>query len=215
VTSTPIRIMIADDHDAIIRGVQSLVETDARFHVIGVARDGREALRMIRELKPRIVILDYSLPELNGLDVAATVQREKLDTSILLYSMHDRQEIVSEVIRAGVRGFVVKSDPQQHLLTALEALSQNRPYFSPTISDALLEQFLNSAPNTPGSVLTPKEREVVQLIAEGKLNKQVAAHLNIALKTVETHRSTAMRKLKVRTTAELVRWAVRTNLIQA
>jgi DNA-binding NarL/FixJ family response regulator len=214
-TNTPVRILIADDHDAIIRGVQSLIETDTRYQVVGVAHDGREALRLIRELKPRIVVLDYSLPELNGLDVARTVQREKLDTSILLYSMHDRQEIVSEVMRAGVRGFVVKSDPQQHLMTALDALSQNRPYFSPTISDALLEQFLNSAPNTPGSVLTPKEREVVQLIAEGKLNKQVAAHLNIALKTVETHRSTAMRKLKVRTTAELVRWAVRTNLIQA
>ncbi|MCH8616017.1 response regulator transcription factor [Sphingomonas sp. SM33] len=214
-TNAPLRILIADDHDAIIRGVQSLIETDKRYQVVGVAHDGREALRLIRELNPRIVVLDYSLPELNGLDVARTVQREKLDTSILLYSMHDRQEIVSEVIRAGVRGFVVKSDPQQHLLTALDALSQNRPYFSPTISDALLEQFLNSAPNTPGSILTPKEREVVQLIAEGKLNKQVAAHLNIALKTVETHRSTAMRKLKVRTTAELVRWAVRTNLIQA
>ena len=129
--------------------------------------------------------------------------------------MHDREEIVMEILRAGVRGFVLKSDTERHLIAALDALSIRRPYFSSAISDTLLEQFLESKPHPSASSLTHREREVVQQVAEGRINKEIAARLNISVKTVETHRASAMRKLKLKTTAALVRYAIRNLLVQA
>ena len=129
--------------------------------------------------------------------------------------MHDREDLILEVLRAGVRGFVLKSDTERHLIAALDSLSIRRPYFSGAVSDTLLEQFLENKPHTLASSLTHREREVVQQVAEGRINKEIAARLNISVKTVETHRASAMRKLKLRTTADLVRYAVRNQLVQA
>jgi len=129
--------------------------------------------------------------------------------------MHDREDMILDVLQAGARGFVLKSDSEQDLLSAVDALSVHRPFFSGSISETLLTQYLRSRPQPTSSTLTHREREVVQLIAEGKINKQVAQLLNISIKTVETHRATAMQKLKVRTTAELVRYAVRNNIVSA
>ena len=214
--TTPIkRILIVDDHDAIRRGVRQIVETKAYYQVVGEAGDGRSALEMAKETRPDIAIVDYSIPELNGLDLAHALKRHNPRIEILLYTMHDREEIVIEILRAGVRGFVLKSDTEEHLLAALDALSINRPYFSGAISDTLLAQFLDSRPHELASSLTHREREIVQQVAEGRLNKEIAARLNISIKTVETHRASAMRKLKLKTTADLVRYAVRNQLIQA
>ena len=214
-TSPIRRILIVDDHDAIRRGVRQLLETEPYYQVVGEAANGREGLELARQVRPDIAILDYSIPELNGLDLSHTLKREFPRIEILLYTMHDREEIIMNVLRAGVRGFVLKSDTEQHLVAALDALSIRRPYFSGAISDTLLEQFLDSKPHALASSLTHREREVVQHVAEGRINKEIAARLNISVKTVETHRASAMRKLKLKTTADLVRYAVRNQLTQA
>jgi DNA-binding NarL/FixJ family response regulator len=213
-TSPIRRIIIVDDHDAVRRGVRQLLESKPYYQVVGEAANGRAGLELARETHPDIAILDYSIPELNGLDLSHALKREFPRIEILLYTMHDREEIVIEVLRAGVRGFVLKSDAERHLIAALDALSIRRTYFSGAISDTLLEQFLDSKPRPLASSLTHREREVVQQVAEGRINKEIAGRLNISVKTVETHRATAMRKLKLRTTADLVRYAVRNQLIQ-
>lgn len=213
-TSPIRRIMIVDDHDAIRRGVRQLLETTPYYQVVGEAADGRAALELAREVRPDIAILDYSIPDLNGFDLSHALKREFPRIEILIYTMHDREEIVMGLLRAGVRGFVLKSDTEKHLIAALDALSLRRSYFSSAISDALLHQFLESKPASLSSILTHREREVVQQVAEGRINKEIAHRLNISIKTVETHRASAMRKLKLRTTADLVRYAVRNQLIQ-
>jgi DNA-binding NarL/FixJ family response regulator len=213
-TSPIRRIIIVDDHDAIRRGVRQLLDTQPYYHVVGEAADGRTGLEIARETRPDIAILDYSIPEMNGLDLSHALKSEFPRIEILLYTMHDREELIMEVLRAGVRGFVLKSDTERHLIAALDALSIRRSYFSGAISDTLLDQFLDSKPRPLASSLTHREREVVQQVAEGRINKEIAARLNISVKTVETHRASAMRKLKLRTTADLVRYAVRNQLIQ-
>lgn len=214
-TSPIKRILVVDDHDAVRRGVRQLLETKPYYQVVAEAADGRTALALARETRPDIAILDYSIPQLNGLDLSHALKREFPRIEILLYTMHDREEIIMDVLRAGVRGLVLKSDAEQHLTAALDALSIHRSYFSGAISDTLLDQFLDSKPQKVASSLTHREREVVQQVAEGRINKEIAARLNISIKTVETHRASAMRKLKLRTTADLVRYAVRNQLVQA
>ena len=170
-TSPIRRIIIVDDHDAVRRGVRQLLETKPYYQVVGEAPDGRAALELARETRPDIAILDYSIPELNGFDLAHALKREFPRIEILVYTMHDREEIIMDVLRAGVRGFVLKSDTEKHLLAALDALSIHRSYFSGAISDALLNQFLESKPASLASSLTHREREVVQQVAEGRINK--------------------------------------------
>ena len=214
-TSPIRRILIVDDHSAVRRGVRQLVESKPNYQVVGEAADGRAALELAQETNPDITILDYSLPELNGLDLAHLLKRTYPRMEILLYTMHDREEIIMDVLRAGVRGFVLKSDTEPHLIAALDALSIHRPYFSNAVSETLLEKFLETKPQPCASSLTHREREVVQQIAEGRINKEIAQILSISVKTVETHRASAMHKLKLRTTADLVRYAIRNNIVQA
>jgi len=208
------RILIADDHDIIRRGVRMLLETRPNYQVVAEAATGREALQLARDTQPDIAIVDYSLPELNGRDLTLKLRKVLPRLEILIYTMHDREDMILDVLQAGARGFVLKSDSEQDLLSAVDALSVHRPFFSGSISETLLTQYLRSRPQPTSSTLTHREREVVQLIAEGKINKQVAQLLNISIKTVETHRATAMQKLKVRTTAELVRYAVRNKIVE-
>jgi RNA polymerase sigma factor (sigma-70 family) len=209
------RILIADDHDVIRRGVRSLLETRSDLQVVGEAADGRDALIAARATQPDIAILDYSLPKLNGYDLTVALKRELPRIEILIYTMYDRESLILDVLRAGARGFILKSETEDHLLAAITALSIHRPYFSGGVSETLLDQFLRIKPENALSTLTRREREIVQLIAEGKINREIAELLDISVKTVETHRATAMHKLKLRTTAELVRYAVRNSIIQA
>src|SRR6476660_8480634 len=195
-TSPIRRIIIVDDHDAIRRGVRQLLDTTPYYQVVGEAADGRTALTLAQQTKPDIAIVEYSVPELNGLDLSHALKREFPRIEILLYTMHDREEIIVSVLRAGVRGFVLKSDAERHLIAALDALAVHRPYFSSVVSETLLDRFLEAKLPTTGSTLTKREREVVQQIAEGRINKEIAHILNISIKTVETHRASAMHKLK-------------------
>jgi DNA-binding NarL/FixJ family response regulator len=197
------------------QGVRTLLESHADFQVVGEAADGREALNLAVETKPDIAILDYSLPLMNGLELTRAIKHELPRTEILIYTMHDRESILIDVLRAGARGYVLKSDSGVHLVSAAKALAKRKPYFSGAISETLLEHFIDTNHSTDKSImLTAREREIVQLIAEGKLNKQIAHMLGISVKTVETHRAAAMHKLKLRTTAELVLYAVRNNIVE-
>lgn len=209
------RILIADDHQAMRQGVRSLLESHPSYQVIAEAGDGREALELAREGKPDIAILDYSLPLMNGLELTRSIKHDLPRTEVLIYTMHDRESILIDVLRAGARGYVLKSDSGAHLIAAVGALARHKPYFSGAISETLLEHFIESGHSSDkGVMLTAREREIVQLIAEGKLNKQIAHLLNISVKTVETHRAAAMHKLKLRSTAELVLYAVRNNIVE-
>jgi DNA-binding NarL/FixJ family response regulator len=208
------RVLIADDHDVVRRGVRTLLETRPNLQVVAEAANGREALEEARINKPDIAVIDYSLPELNGLDLTLALKKEFPRLEVLVYTMHNREDLVLEVLRAGARGYVLKSDTERHLLSAIDALSIHRPYFSGIISETLLERALDASRVSQVS-LTHREREVVQLIAEGKINKEISYILGISVKTVETHRAAAMHKLKLRTTAELVRYAVRNDIVQA
>jgi DNA-binding NarL/FixJ family response regulator len=209
------RVLIADDHDVIRRGVRALLETRPNFQLVAEAANGREALNAARESKPDIAILDYSLPELNGYELTVALKREFPRVEILIYTMYDRESMVLDVLRAGARGFILKSDPAEHLFAAVDALASHQPYFSGSVSQALLDQLIKTRPQTVLDALTHRERMVVQLIAEGKLNKQIGGLLDISVKTVETHRAAAMHKLKLHSTAELGRSAIRNNMIEA
>jgi DNA-binding NarL/FixJ family response regulator len=211
----PLRILIADDHQAIRQGVRAFLENREGWQIVGEASNGREALRLARETSPHIAIVDYSLPQMNGLELTRALKRELPRTEIVIYTMHDEESILTEVLRAGARGYVLKSDPSAHLVSAIEALARGKPYFSAEISEALLDHFVDPRQGNNGStVLTAREREIVQLIAEGNINKQIAHILAISLKTVESHRAATMHKLKLRTTAELVLYAVRNHIVQ-
>ena len=209
------RILIADGHDVVRGGMRTLIESQGNLEIVAEAATGADALLAARESSPDIAIIDHCLPDLNGVDLTQSLRREIPRIEVLVYTTHDQEDLVMALLRAGARGFVLKSDSGRQLLAAIDALSMHRPYFSGAISETILEQFLRSKPSSPTFGLTHREREVVQLIAEGKINKEIGEALNISVKTVETHRAAAMHKLKLRTTAELVRYAVRNNIIEA
>lgn len=209
------RVMIADDHDILRRGVRMLIEARGDLRVVAEASTGREALALALETKPDIAIIDYALPELNGRDLTVALKKELPKLEVLIYTIHNREEAIVEVLQAGARAFVLKSDTERHLLAAIDALSLRRPYFSGAISEALVDQLLRGKSKATLTALTDRERQVVQLVAEGKLNKQIADILEISIKTVETHRTSVMQKLNLRTTAELVRYAIRNNIAEA
>jgi DNA-binding NarL/FixJ family response regulator len=167
--SSPIRrILIADDHHAIRQGVRSLLGSHANWQIVGEASDGHEALRLARETQPDIAVIDYSLPLMNGLELTRALKRELPRTEVLIYTMHEREDLIVEVLRAGARGYVLKSDTGPHLVAAVEALALRKPYFSSEISETLLDHFVDSNHGGGGSTLTSREREIVQLIAEAR-----------------------------------------------
>jgi DNA-binding NarL/FixJ family response regulator len=210
VTRPLIRILVADPYPVIARGIRNLVETKDYYRVVGEAQNGRDALRLASELVPQIAIVAYSLPELNGIELAHEMKRINPEIGVLLYTMHDRDETLSEAIRAGIRGLVLKSEPESYLLAALDAISLNQPFYSGTMSDEMMDRHAKSH---PASILSHREREIVQLIAEGRTNKEAAHLLGVNCKTVETHRSHALKKLNLRTVSDLVRYAFRNKII--
>ena len=209
-----VNILLADDHVVVRRGLRSLLETRHDFTVCAEASDGREAVELALKHKPDIAVLDVSLPILNGIEATRQIRRNSATTEVLIFTMHDNDELISEVLHAGARGYLLKSEADDQIINAVSTLVRHRPYFSSQVSETLLDKF-NSGATGLSNALTAREREIVQLIAEGNSNKRIALLLDISVKTVETHRSAAMRKLSIRSTAELVRYAVRNKLIQA
>jgi DNA-binding NarL/FixJ family response regulator len=210
-----IRILIADDHDVVRRGVRDILDNHPGWEVIGEASDGRLAVEMALKEKPDVMVLDVSLPGLNGIGVTRQVHQALPRTEILLFTMHDDDETVSGGLAAGARGYILKTESDARLVSAVTALSAHRPYFSDCVSELLLDSALNDRRKSRLESFTARELEVAQLIAEGCGNKQIARNLGISVKTVETHRAAAMRKAGVRTAAVFVRFAIKHNLIQA
>lgn len=209
---TGLRILIVDDHDVVRNGLRHMLEAQPGWAVSGEATSGREAVEMAKELTPDVVILDHSMPDLNGLEATRQIKKAVPSTEILIFTMHESDQLIRDAFGAGARGFLLKSDAARSIVTAVEALSRHKPFFTANVSEAMLELFLRSGvhrddPDT--GALTPREREILQLLAEGRSNKKIASMLNISIKTVETHRSTIMRKIRVSSITELVRYAIR------
>ena len=207
------RILIADDHEVVRSGLRAIIETRDDWVVAGEAIDGRDAVARILEVKPDIAIVDYSMPVMNGLEVSRRIKLHHPRTEVLILTMHENEDILEEVLLAGVRGFLLKSDARSHLIAAIDALLDHRPYLTSVLLEKLLRDFLLRNKDKSEVLLSARERSVTQLIAEGHTNKSVGAVLNLSVKTVETHRASAMRKLGISSTAELVRYAIRTKLI--
>jgi DNA-binding NarL/FixJ family response regulator len=216
----PLRIMIADDHDLMRRGVKTLLLSHTGWEVCGEAKTGREAVSKAEELKPDIVVLDISMPDLNGVEAARRIRKVSANTEILILSMHYSDQLIREIVDAGVRGYIVKSDSDRDLITAVETLAKRKPYFTPHATEVILGSFnsngaVKEVPELVSDRLTSREREIVQLLAEGKSSKEVASSLGISVKTAETHRANVMRKLELHSVSELVRYAVRNQIIEA
>jgi DNA-binding NarL/FixJ family response regulator len=214
-----LRILIADDHDLMRRGVKALLQSRAGWEVCGEAHTGREAVSKAEELKPDVVILDISMPDLNGVDAAKRIRKASPDTEVLILSVHYSDQLIRDILEAGVRGYIVKSDSDRDLIIAVETLANHKPFFTPRATEVMLTNFNEGKtkadlPETMRDRLTSREREIVQLLAEGKSSKEVASSLNISVKTAETHRANIMRKLQLHTVSELVRYAVRNQIIE-
>ncbi len=211
------RILVADDHEVVRKGLCALLQS-AGWEICGEAADGRDAVQKARELKPDIVILDVGMPNLNGLEATRQILHHNPEQKVLVLTISDTDQVVRAVVQAGARGFVLKSDAARDLVTAVEALLQHRTFFTQRVAEMMLDAYCKRAdPVTSASIaptLTPREREIVQLISEGKSSKEVASVLNLSVKTAETHRSNIMRKLKVHSIGELVLYAIRNNIIQ-
>jgi DNA-binding NarL/FixJ family response regulator len=217
----PIRILIADDHDLVRRGLKALLLAHPQWSVCAEAQTGREAVVKAEELKPDVVILDVTMPELNGLEAARRILKSCPGTEILVLSMHYSDQLIRDVVESGVRGYIVKSDSDRDLVIAVEALANHKPFFTPRATELMLNKFNHkdgSFLEHTSSIrdrLTSREREIVQLLSEGKSSKEVASDLSISVKTAETHRANIMRKLDIHSVSELVRYAVRNQIIEA
>ncbi len=205
------RILLADDHILVRDGIKVTLEVNG-FEVVGEASDGREAIKMVRELKPDVAVFDVSMPGLNGVDAARIAIKEYPGLRVILLTVHIENEYVDEALKAGVSGYVLKKQATADLIRAIQEVSQGSIYLSPGISRAVMEAF-RSGKELAARTLTAREREVLQLIAEGKTAKEIGGVLGISVKTAETHRSRVMDKLEIRDTAGLVRYAIRMGLI--
>jgi DNA-binding NarL/FixJ family response regulator len=214
-----LRILVADDHEIVRRGLVALIKSHPDWEVCAEANNGREAVEKANQFKPDIAILDIGMPVLNGLEATRQILRQHPAVRILILTITDTDQVVQAVLDAGARGFLLKSDAARDLVTAVEALQHNKAFFTARVADLVLSGFLNNAQCRPQgelsvSGLTFREREVVQLLAEGKSTKEVACHLDLSVKTAETHRSNIMRKLGLHSVSELVLFAVRNNIVQ-
>lgn len=212
------RILIADDHELIRRGLAAALAAHEGWSLVAEAANGREAVELATQLTPDIAILDLTMPELNGLDAARQIRSGSPQTRILIVTAHESDQLVREVLDAGALGYVLKSDAGHALIQAVAAILNDRPYFTSTVGRVVLEGYLRSqdgAPLQSGASLSPRERHIVQLLAEGRNNKEVARNLHLSVKTVETHRSNIMRKMEFGSLADLVRYAVRNRIIDA
>ena len=209
-----IRILIADDHDVVRSGLRHLIEAQPNWQVVAEASDGKEAIQKALETKPDVAVIDYSLPLVNGMEATRQIRAALPHTEVLSFTMHDNEALIQELLKAGARGYLLKTDAHRHLISAIEALAAHKPFFTSKVSEALLGSFLSRPAREHESVLTQRERGVVQLVAEGYTNKQIAGLLNISLKTVETHRAAIMRKLQLSSPAALVRYAIRNRIVE-
>ncbi|MES1198652.1 MAG: response regulator transcription factor [Pseudomonadota bacterium] len=210
-----LRILIADDHEIVRHGVRNLIESHEGWEVCGEAGDGQTAYDLAITTHPHIAVLDVSLPRMSGLTLARILKQEAPETRVLFFTMFEDQETVSAALAAGVRGYVLKAEDDSQLSAAIAALGARRPYFSPSITELVVDAAVHERHKSLLETFTTRELEVGQLIAEGHGNKSIARALTISVKTVESHRAAILRKAGVHTAAEFVRFAIKHNLIRA
>jgi len=211
----PLRILVADDHQVVRTGLRALLESKAGWQVCAEAANGREAVEKAGELQPDVAILDIGMPLLNGVDATRQIRKVSPLTEILILTMHDSEHMIQGVLDAGAHGYILKDDADRNLLAAVESLRKHKPYLSLRVSaTAAAAQPSTDGIERPARRLTPREREIVQLLAEGKSNKEIATYLNISVKTAETHRANIMLKMNFHSVTELVRYAVKNKIIQ-
>ena len=215
-----LRILIADDHEVVRRGLSALLQAQEGWEICGEASDGREAVEKAKLLKPDFVILDIGMPNLNGLAATRQLTQHDPNFKIIVLTITDSDHVIREALDAGARGFVLESDAVRDLVSAIDALQRGQMFFTPRVNELVLAGFLEKGTVSPRAAppkfpsLTPREREVIQLLAEGKSSKEVASVLNLSTKTAETHRSNIMRKLGFHSIRDLVLYAVKNNIIQ-
>lgn len=214
------RILLVDDHELVRTGLRALLETSGNNEICGEAKDGREAVEKAFELRPDVVVLDVCMPELNGLEAAREIKRKVAGTEVLALTVSDSEQLAQELLRVGVSGYLLKSDAGRDLVKGVESLQEHRPFFTSKVAKMVLEGYLKAlAAGSPSEgttiSLTDRERQIVQLLAEGKSNKEIAEMLRITVKTAETHRANIMHKLSLHSVGDLVRYAVRNEIIEA
>jgi two-component system, NarL family, response regulator NreC len=213
-----VRVLIADDHGVVRKGLRLLLEQYPEIEVVGEAANGREVVRLATELTPNVILMDVAMPLLNGIDAADQIRRTNDQIGVIMLTMHADEGYLLRALNAGVRGYLLKESAEGDLLRAVQAVSQGKPFFSPAITQTLLEDYMRVLKEDGLSdsfeLLTAREKEVLQLLAEGKTNKEVASILEISLYTVESHRTNLMQKLNLHNTAEIVLYAVRKNLVR-
>jgi two-component system, NarL family, response regulator NreC len=212
-----IRIVLADDHKLMRSGVRVLLERQQDFTVVGEASDGREAVALVNSQKPDVLVMDIGMPNLNGIEAAAQITQSHPEISIVMLSMHSDESYVLRALNAGAKGYLLKDSAETDLIRAVHSVADGKSFFSPAVSKVLLDDYVRklkrSGTDDPYDLLTPREREVLQLVAEGKSNKEVAQLLNLSVYTVETHRSNIMEKLNLHGVPELILYAVRKGVI--
>ena len=214
---TAFRILIVDDHAVCRRGVRALLESQDGWEVCGEAVNGHEAIEKVTELKPDLVVLDVSLPGLNGLEATPQILKASPNTEVLVLTMHHSEELVRQVLRSGAKGYVLKSDADHNLVEAIESVRQHKPFVTNAVTEFALDSFLrgdSGETEIPKVPTTPRERQIIQLVAESRSSKEVAATLGISVKTVESHRTNIMRKLRLRSVSDLVRYAIRNGIVE-
>ena len=217
-----LRLLVADDHDVVRKGVRALLEEQPGWEVAAEAADGREAVEKAKLVQPDVTILDLSMPGLNGLEAAREILKT-VPTKILILTMYDSDPLVRQTLEAGARGYLLKSDAARDLISAVEALRRNKTFFTSKVAQMILEGYLGrpakeneeESGRKNGSRLTARQKQILQLLAQGRSSKQVAAALNISIKTAETHRANIMRRLDCHSVTQLVRYAIRNHIIEA
>jgi DNA-binding NarL/FixJ family response regulator len=215
-----LRILLADDHPLMRQGIRSVLERQSGWTVCGEAVNGREAVAMAKRLSPDIAIIDITMPELNGLEAARQIRREMPSVEVLILTMHDSDVLIAGALEAGARGCILKTDSARLLVAAVEAVAQHKPFFAGKVAEVVMGSSLIAKDVEESTLaldhrLSAREREVIQLVAEGRTNKEIATKLNISVKTVDAHRTNIMRRLSLHSTAELVRYAIRNKIIEA
>jgi DNA-binding NarL/FixJ family response regulator len=208
------RILIADDHAVVRSGLRAILEAHPNWEVVAEASDGKEAISKAIDAQPDVAIIDYSLPLVNGIEVTLQIRARLPKTEVLIFTMHDNQTLIDNLLKAGARGYLLKSDAKANLIGAIEALAAHKPFFTANVSEALLRSYVKGSKRAV-SPLTDRERTIVQLVAEGHSSKEIAQLLGITRKTVETHRAAVMRKLSLSSLAALVRYAIRNKIAEA
>jgi DNA-binding NarL/FixJ family response regulator len=209
-----VRLLVADDHEVVRNGVRSLLEAQPGWQVMAEASNGREAVEQANRLKPDVAVLDIGMPSLNGLEAARQILRNDPHIKIVILTMHESENLIREVLKVGARGYVSKADAIRDLVTAVKAVRRGLTFFTAKVGEVMLEGYLGKTGATD-SRLTPRQREIIQLLAEGQSSKEIAVTLGLSVKTAETHRANIMRRLNCHSISEIVRYAVRNNIIEA